>query len=177
MAGKICVYIRDRVHPADLYDSSSHGFAVSIREVGSKGPLCWKGVNYNWVWLPFNGEFGKVAGEFEVPAGIYLVKGYAMCSNIVTHVAWVQVDDGENVSVNLVPTTVVFCLQAASLGVALGTAKINNKDTPIAKIAPAEVRAFENAVKALLNKLPKEEDMQLMSVDELKKRLCEKAHK
>jgi hypothetical protein len=173
MAGKICVYIRDTKHPSDLYDSTGHWYAVSIHEVGSNGPLCWKGVNYNWVWLPFNGEFNKVAGEFEVPAGTYLVKGYAMCSNVVTHVAWVQVNDGEIIPVNLVPTTVPFCLLAANLGVVLGTAKVNNKDIPIAEIAPAEVQAFEKAVNALVAKLPKEEGIQLMSVDELKKRLRE----
>jgi hypothetical protein len=173
MAGKICVYIRDRQHPADLYDSSIHWYAVSIQEIGSNSPLYWKGVNYNWVWLPFNGEFGKVAGEFEVPAGTYLVKGYAFCSNVVTHVAWVQVNDGETVSVNLVPTTVYFCLHAAKLGAVLGTARVNDKDIPIAKIAPAEVEAFEKAANALAAKLPKEAGMQLMSVEELQKRLRE----
>lgn len=173
MAGKICVYIRDKQDPADLYDSSSHFFAVSIHEIGSNKPLCWKGVNYNWVWLPFQGEFGRVAGEYEVPAGEYLVKGYAMCSNVITHMAWVQVSDGETVSVNLLPTTVAFCLQAATIGVALGTAKVDGKDIPVAKIAPEEAAAFEKAATALAVKLGKETGIPLMSIEELRKRLAE----
>jgi hypothetical protein len=173
MAGKLCIYVRDRQHPADLYDSTAHWFAVSIHEVGSNGPLCWKGVNYNWVWLPFQGEFGRVAGEYEVPAGTYLVKGYAMCSNVVTHVAWVQVNDGETASVNLVPTTVLFCLQAATIGAVLGTAIVGGKDIPIAEIAPAEVKAFEKAASALANKLPKELGIPLMTVEELRKQFRE----
>ncbi|MCX5645112.1 MAG: hypothetical protein NTZ17_10590 [Phycisphaerae bacterium] len=173
MAGKLCVYIRDTQHPADLYDSSTHWYAVSIHEVGSNSPLCWKGVNYSWVWLPFNGEFSRVAGEFEVPAGTYLVKGYAFCSNVVTHVAWVQVNDGEVSSANLVPTTVLFCILAARLGVALGTARVEGKDVPIAKIAGAEVAAFERAVEALAAKLPKEMGMPVMAIEELRKRLSD----
>lgn len=169
MAGKICVYVRDTKHPADLYDSTLHWYAISIHEVGSNSPLCWKGVNYNWVWLPFNGELGKVAGEFEVPAGTYLVKGYAFCHNVVTHVAWVQVNDGETISVNLVPTPVSFCLMATTLGAVLGTANVEGKDIPIAKIAPVEVAAFEKAANALAAKLPKEAGMPLMAIDELRR--------
>jgi hypothetical protein len=173
MSGKICVYVRDTKHPADLYDSTAHWYAVSIHEVGSNTPLCWKGVNYNWVWLPFNGEFGKVAGDFEVPAGTYLVKGYAMCSNVVTHVAWVQVNDGETIPVNLVPTTVPFCLMSTMLGVTLGTAVAEGRDVPIAKLAPTEVANFEKAANALMAKLPKDVSIPLISVDELRKRFQE----
>jgi len=173
MAAKLCVYVRDRVHPADLYDSSGHWFAISIHEVGSNTPLCWKGVNYNWVWLPFNGEFSRVAGEFEVPAGTYLVKGYAFCYNVVTHIAWVQVNDGEVGSVNLLPTGVPFCLRAAILGATLGTVRVEGKDVPIAKAAPAEVEAFEKAAEALAAKLPPDVDIPLMSIDELRKRFKE----
>jgi hypothetical protein len=173
MAGKLCVYIRDTKQPADLYDSSPHWFAVSIREVGSLGPLCWKGTNYNWVWMPFKGEFGKVAGEYEVPAGTYLVKGYAMCSNVVTNVAWVQVKDDETVGVNLVTTAVSFCLRAAMLGAVMGTAIVEGKDIPIAKIAPAEVAAFEKAANALVAKLPRDIGIPLMAIEELRKRLTE----
>ena len=136
-------------------------------------PLCWKGVNYNWVWLPFQGEFNRVAGEYEVPAGTYLVKGYAWCENVVTHVAWVQVNDGETVSANLVPTTVLFCLGAAVIGVALGTAIVQGRPVPIAQIAPEEVRAFENAAMALVARLPKEVGIPLMAVEELHKRKAE----
>jgi len=169
MSARLCIYVRDTQHPADLYDSTGHYFAVSIHEAGSNAPLAWKGVNYNWQWLPFKGEFGRVAGEFEVPAGTYLVKGYAMCSNVVTHVAWVQVNDGETAPVNLVPTRVMFCLMAVQLGVALGTVKVEGKDTPVAKVAPVEAAAFEKAAAALAEKLPKEEGLRLMSAEELRK--------
>ncbi|MFB3897268.1 MAG: hypothetical protein ACE14V_13285 [bacterium] len=169
MAGKICIYVRDPQHPADLYDTNrNHYFAISIHEIGSNGPLYWKGVNYNWVWLPFQGEWGKVAGEYEVPAGEYLIKGYAWCFNVVTHIAWVQVNDNETVSVNLVPTSVPYCLHAATIGVVLGTAIVEGKDVPIAKIAPAEVAAFEKAAEALAIKLPKEVGVPLMAIEELR---------
>jgi hypothetical protein len=167
MSGKMCIYIRDRVHPADLYDSSSHSYAVSIHEVGSNSPLIWKGMNYNWVWLPFPGEAGRIAGEFEVPAGTYLVKAFASCWNVVTNLAWVQVADGETVAVNLVPTTVLFCIQSAMIGVTLGTAR----DTPIAKVAAPEAEAFGKAANALMAKLPKEESVQFMPIEEVQKRL------
>jgi hypothetical protein len=173
MSGRLCVYVRDRLHPADLYDSSGHFFAVAIHEIGSGGPLIWKGVNYNWVWLPFPGEFGRVAGEFEVPAGEYLVRGYAMCSNVVTHVAWVQVKDGEMASVNLVPNTVHFCIQAALLGVKLGTAILGGKEGAIAELAPEEAAAFEKAGLALAGKLARDPGMPLMAADELRKRFRE----
>ena len=173
MAGKLCIYVRDTLQPADLYDTTIHWYAVSIHEIGSGGPLIWKGVNFNWVWLPFNGEKGKVAGEFEVPAGTYLVKGYAFCSNVVTHVAWVQVNDGETIPVNLVPTGVVFCLRAALLGAALGTVKLEGRDTPVAKVAPAELEGFMKAADALVAKLPKEPGIPLLGIEELRKYLSE----
>lgn len=169
MAGRLCIYVRDTQHTADLYDSTAHSFAVSIHEVGSNSPLIWKGTNYKSVWLPFVGESGRIAGEFEIPAGTYLVKGYAQCQNVVTHVAWVQVNDGETASVNLIPTGVQFCLMAAQLGVALGTVKLEGKDTPVAKVAPAEVAAFGKAVTALAEKLPKEAGLTLLSAEELRK--------
>lgn len=173
MAGKICVYIRDTQHPADLYDSTPHWWAVSIHEAGSNRPLCWKGVNYNWVWLPFTGELNKVAGEFEVPAGTYLVKGYAFCQNVVTQVAWVQVNDGETMPVNLLPTPVSFCLQTTALGVVMGTAKVDGKDVPIAQIAQAEVAAFEKATTVLMAKLPRESVISLMASEELRQHFRE----
>jgi hypothetical protein len=173
MSGKLCVYVRDTKHPADLYDSTSHWYAVSIHEVGSNNPLCWNGMNFNWVWLPIIGEFNRVAGEFVVPAGTYLVKGYAMCSNVVTHVAWVQINDGETIPVNLVPTTVPFCLMAAKIGVMLGSVNVEGKDVPIAKFAQAEVAQFEKAVDALASKLPKDTGIPILTVDELQRKLKE----
>ena len=175
MAGKICVYVRDVQHPADLYDVQPawYPLKVSIFEAGSLGPLCWKQVTYTLVPLPYQGEFGRVAGEFEVPAGTYLVKGFGVCGNVVTQVAWVQVNDGETVSVNLVPTSVLSCVHGAIIGVALGTAIVQNRHVPIAEIAPEEVRAFEKAASALVAKLPKEPGIPLMSVEELRKRLAE----
>jgi hypothetical protein len=169
MSGKMCIYIRDRVHPADLYDSSGHTYAVSIHEVGSNSPLIWKGMNFNWVWLPFPGQSGRIAGEYEVPAGTYLVKGYASCYNVVTNLAWVQVADNETVSVNLVPTTVVFCLYSALIGVMLG----GTKETPTLKAVPQEAEAFQKAANALIAKLPKEESVQFMPIEEVQKRLRE----
>jgi hypothetical protein len=77
MAGTICVYIRDEKHPADLWDSDTHNWAIRIREIGSLGPLYWQNQNYDWLQLPYKGEFGKVAGEYIVPAGTYLLRGYA----------------------------------------------------------------------------------------------------
>jgi len=171
MTGKICVYIRDTQHPADLYDSSTHWYAISIHEVGSNGPLHWKGINYDFVWLPFRGEFNRVAGELEIPAGTYLIQGFAYCWNITTQVAWVQVNDGETISVNLIPTTVRLCINRALLGVKLGTAMVNNEEVPIAKIAPREVEGFEKAAAALAGKLPKAVGIQLVEVDELQNRL------
>ena len=61
-----------------------------------------------------------------------------MCSNVVTNVAWVQVKDDETVGVNLVTTAVSFCLRAAMLGAVMGTAIVEGKDIPIAKIAIAK---------------------------------------
>lgn len=173
MAGKICVYIRDTQQPADLYDSSSHWYAVSIHEVGSNNPLHWKGINYSWVWLPFMGEIQRVAGEFEVPAGTYLVKGYAFCQNVVTHIAWVQVNDGETASVNLVTTATQFCLWAAQVGVALGTARLQGRDIPIIEIAPAEAEAFMTAATKLTAKLPKEAGIAPMTIEDLRRRFRE----
>ena len=173
MSAKLCLYVRDSQHPVDLYDSTSHYYAVRILEAGSTTPLIWKGTNYNWVWLPFKGEFGRVGGEFEIPAGTYLVQAYASCFNVVTNLAWVQVNDGETASVNLVPTTVMYCLAAAQIGVALGTVKVGTKDTPIATVASAEVNAFEKAATALIEKLPKEIGIRLMSTNELLKLLRE----
>lgn len=169
MSGKICVYVRDTRHPADLYDSTAHRFAVSIHEVGSRGPLYWNSVNYNWVWLPFTGERNRIAGEFTIPAGTYLIRGFAPCFNVVTHIAWVQVNDGETVSVNLVPTRVFFCLRAASIGVMLGTVTVNGQEIPVTTYAKEEVAQFQKAVDALTAKLPKEEDLPLMSIEELQK--------
>jgi hypothetical protein len=169
----MCVYVRDTVHPADLYDSSHHWYSVSIHEIGSIGPLIWKGVNYGWLWLPFTGEFNKIAGEFEVPAGTYLVRGQAFCYNIVTHLAWVQVKDGETVSVNLVPTSVHFCILAARMGVELGTVKVEGKEVPLATIAQAEVDQFLKAAGALAAKLPRELGLPLLPAEEMKKRLKE----
>jgi hypothetical protein len=173
MSGKICVYVRDSKHPADLYDSTGHWFAVSIHEIGSNGPLFWNGVNYNWVWLPIKGEFNKVAGEFTIPAGTYLIKGYAFCQNVVTHIAWVQVADNETVSVNLIPTSVVVCILAAEMGVMLGTANVDGKDVPITTLAQAEAAQFKKAADALVAKLPQETGISLMSIDEVQKMLKE----
>lgn len=177
MAGKLCVYIRDTSHPADLYDTSGHWYAVSIHEIGSNSPLIWKGVNYNWVWLPFPGEFNRVAGEFEVPAGTYLVKGYAYCHNVVTNIAWVQVADNETASVNLIPTYVQFCLYSAQLGVSMGTALLDGQHVDIGKIAPKEVGDFSKAVANLIAALPKEVGLPIIEPDNLRKLLTEKPRK
>ena len=178
MAGKLCIYVRDSQHRADLYDSHGpgHNFRVTIREAGSYGTVWWNGVNYDDVWLTLTGEFGAlVAGEFAVPAGTYLVLGHSCTSdlNINTQIAWVQVNDGETISVNLVTTPVWYCVHAAIAGAVLGTAIVNANHVPLAQIAPAEVKAFEKAANALAAKLPKEAGMQLMSVEELQKRLRE----
>ena len=171
MAGKICVYVRDVKHPADLYDTTGHWFAVSVHEVGSNAPLIWKGTNFNWIWLPFTGEFNRVAGEFEVPAGTYLVRGYAFCYNVVTNIAWVQVGDGEIVPVNLVPASVAMCVWLAHIGAALGTIKVDNKEVPVTQFAAAEAAAFKKAAIALQAKLPIEMGLPMMSAEEIQKRL------
>jgi hypothetical protein len=174
MAGKLCVYVRDVMHPADLYDNSSHHFAVSIHEVGSNSPLYWKGTNYNWVWLPFLGQYNKVAGEFEIPQGTYLVRGYAWCQNVVTHIAWVQIKDEETTTVNLVPTNVSYCLWAVTTGITFGTVRTENgKYVAITELADTEVKAFEKAATALMAKLPKEAGLAMPTIEELRKRLGE----
>ena len=33
-------------------------------------------MNYNWAWLPFNGEFNKVAGDFEASDYPYQIEAY-----------------------------------------------------------------------------------------------------
>jgi len=174
MAAKLCVYIRDTSHPADLYDSTSHHFAVSIHEIGSNTPLIWKGVNYNWIWLPINGQLNRIAGEFEIPAGTYLVKGYAWCQNVVTNLAWVQVADGETATVNLVPTRVQYCLYTAQLGVIMGTTLLDGKEVEIRQIAPEKVNAFEKAAADLAAALPKDMGLPILDKDNLRKLLSEK---
>ena len=155
---------------------------VAIREIGSRGPLIWPAGGFTttppappilpgFVPLPLAGENGKVAGEFSVPQGTYLVQAisYRPCGNRVTQIAWVQVNDGETATVNLVPTTVRWCADVARIGVAFGTAFVGNRHVPITQIAPAEAKAFIAAAAALKAKLPTGSEIPLPTDEQLKK--------
>jgi hypothetical protein len=104
MSGKLSVHIREKNHPKEINNSRSKWFAVSVQEVGKHDPLCWNGIYYDWIWLPLMDQSNKINKDLELPAGKYFIKGYENCQNNLTHLAFVQVTDGETVSVNLEPS-------------------------------------------------------------------------
>jgi hypothetical protein len=123
------------------------------------------------------GTDGGVAGEFDVPAGTYLVQGY-MCwyENLTTQWAWVQVGDGETVSVNLVTTPVNECVNNAMVGVTQG--RVTNNVGELIRVREIRdggpiVDNFVKSARALLAILPKQPGFPMPDPDELVKRLMQ----
>lgn len=87
--------------------------------------------------------------------------------------AWVQVKDGEISSVNLVPLSLTNILKIAKISTLLGSVIIDGKNVPLTEFAPAEVKAFDKALQALAEKLPKGAEIPEMTVEELRSKYSE----
>jgi hypothetical protein len=92
-----------------------------------------------------------IHGQFAVPPGCYLVRAAAPCQNVVTDWAWVNVQCGATVCVDLVPPTVRHCIDRAAAGIAHGTV---GREEHVHDVAPREARTAANALKRLAGKLP-----------------------
>ncbi len=107
----LSIIIRDTEHPCAPYQSTGHTFLVQIFHCDGK-PLFWKGINYGKPFpLDVRGEKGGfIHAQVKVPPGCYLVRGIASCKNVVTDWAWVGVGCDQTVCVNLVPPSVIHCI-------------------------------------------------------------------
>jgi hypothetical protein len=125
-------------------------------------PLFWNGVNYGRPFpLDVPGEKGgRIHGQVKVPPGCYLVRAIASCKNVVTDWAWVEVGCGQTACVDLVPPSVINCIQRVVAGLSLGTVDPPKAgEETVAQMMPAEVKQAVELLNKIAEKLPK--DVQL----------------
>lgn len=153
----LSITIRDSAHPCAPYQSTGHTFFGQIFHCDGK-PLFWKGVNFLRFPLDVPGQKGgRIHAQVKVPPGCYLVRAFATCKNVVTDWAWVQVCCDETVCVNLVPPSVIHCIQRTIAGLSLGTVDPPQaKDATVAEIMPREVQEAIAALRKVADKLPRD---------------------
>jgi len=154
----LSITIRDTAHPCAPYQSTRHTFFVQIFHCDGK-PLFWRGVNYSKPFpLDVPGEKGgRIHAQIKVPPGCYLVRGIAACKNVVTDWAWVGVGCDQTVCVNLVPPSVINCINRVVAGLKLGTVDPPKEgEAPVAKIMPKEVKEAVEILKKITDKLPRD---------------------
>lgn len=157
----LSITIRDTEHPCAPYQSTTHTFFVEIFHCDGK-PLFWKGVNYGKPFpLDVPGEKGgRIHAQVKVPPGCYLVRGIASCKNVVTDWAWVEVGCDQTVCVNLVPPSVIHCINRVVAGLMLGTVDPPEAgEATVAQIMPREVKEAVELLNKIADRLPR--DVQL----------------
>ena len=112
----LSILVRDRKKPCSPYFTSGHQFYVDILHCDFT-PLKWKGTTYLHYKLR-----EKIHDQIKLPPGCYIIRSYAHCNNVVTEMAMVQVGCNSIVCVNLLPTTVRYCIERALVGLRYGTA-------------------------------------------------------
>lgn len=173
----LSITIRDPNHACAPYESSGHTFFVQIFNCDFR-PLFWNGIDYGHP-VPLNvkgAKGGNIHAQIRVPPGCYLVRGVASCYNVVTEWAWVEAACGEKVCVNLVPTTIRYCLDRVIIGFNLGTiapiapkglAADSASPQMIAKSMPSEIKVAFDALKKITEKLPTDNLPLPPSLDEI----------
>ncbi len=143
----ISIMIRDPVHPCGPYDRTGHSFRVDIFNCDFT-PLFYKGITYNNFPLNVKGKKGgSIHRQIRVPPGFYLIRGHARCHNVVTEWAMVQVGCGTTVCVNLLPTSIHYCL-LRTVGAILATDQVK-------KIYAKEADEVVRAINKLLKRMPR----------------------
>lgn len=172
MDSVMSITIRDPNHACAPYESSTHTFFVQIFNCDFS-PLFWKGINYgNPVPLNVKGvKGGNIHAQIRVPPGCYLVRGVASCYNVITEWAWVEAACGQTVCVNLVPTTIRYCIDRVITGLKLGTIAPTAlaAHTMAANFIPKEIQVAFDALKTIIEKLPADYLPLPPSADDLKK--------
>jgi len=107
--GEIDILIKDPSYPCAPYRRTGHRFYVDIMHCDGSF-LEWKGITYNNYPLA-----QRIHDQVKVPAGCYVVRAAALCGNVTTQTAVVQVCCNEKVCVNLLATSPRFCFVTAML--------------------------------------------------------------
>jgi len=165
----LSITIRDPEHPCMPYERTGHSFWVQIFHCDFT-PLFWKGVTYLNYLLDTRGKSnGFIHGQIKVPPGSYLIRAFATCKNVVTDFAMVEVGCDKTVCVNLLPTTVDYCLARAVVGIIGGTVDPPGGDDSVKKLHPKEANEAVKAIDALREKLPKDPLPPPPTLEELEK--------
>jgi hypothetical protein len=154
----LSITVRDTEHPCAPYQTTGHTFYVQIFHCDGK-PLFWKGANYGRPFpLDVPGEKGgRIHAQVKVPPGTYLVRAIATCKNVVTDWAWVNVGCDQTVCVNLVPPSVLQCINRTLIGLHLGTVDPPKAgEERLAEIMPEEVKEATAVLRRIADKLPKD---------------------
>ena len=148
------IIIRDTEHPCAPYQGTDHTFFIQIFHCDGT-PLFWNSFDYGKPFrLDVQGkEKGCVHAQVKVPPGCYLVRGLAPVKNVITDWAWVNVGCDEAVCVNLVPPSVIHCINRVVAGLKFGT--IWDK-TKVKAEYPPEVKAAIKALEEIAGKLPED---------------------
>lgn len=157
----VSITVRDTEHPCAPYQSTQHTFFVQIYNCDGK-PLFWKGVNFGRpIPLQEPGhQGGRIHGQFKVPPGSYLVRSIASCKNVITDWAWVGVGCDETVCVDLVPPSVIHCIQRVIAGLLLGTVDPPEAgEQTVAQLAPKEVQEAVEALTRVADRLPRDRQL------------------
>lgn len=169
------ITIRDPNHACAPYESTGHTFFVQIFHCDFR-PLFWKGIDYGHP-VPLNVKGvkgGNIHAQIRVPPGCYLVRGVASCYNVITEWAWVEAACGKTICVNLVPTSIRYCIDRVITGLNLGTiaptafAAKSGSPMMIANFMPKEIQVAFEALKMISERLPADNLPLPPSVDEIK---------
>jgi hypothetical protein len=154
----LSVTVRDTGHPCAPYQSTAHTFFLQIFHCDGK-PLFWRGVNFGKpvpLELPGHGG-GRIHGQFKVPSGCYLVRAIASCKNVITDWAWVNVGCDETVCVDLVPPSVIHCINRVIAGLQLGTVDPPEaSEQTVAQLVPKEVQEAVEVLARIAERLPRD---------------------
>jgi len=178
MDSVLSITVRDTVHPCAPCQSTGHTFYAQIFHCDGT-PLRWKGVNYLWFPMQVIGPGGgRIHAQVRVPPGCDLIRAVATCKNVVTDWAWVDLGCSQTVCVNLVPPSVIQCINRVVLGLNMGTVDPPQKgDETVAKLMPKEVKEAVETLKRIAEKLPKDPKLPATPAEDEIHRMIREAEK